>query len=66
MVDDASGMAVTTTRYACNGDVNLAYQVHGEGPIDLLLVISFISDVKHIWENPGFARFLTRLMQFSA
>ena len=58
-------MAVTTTRYACNGDVNLAYQVHGEGPIDLLLVISFISHVEHIWENPGFARFLTRLMQFS-
>jgi class 3 adenylate cyclase len=58
-------MAVTTTRYACNGDVNLAYQVHGEGALDLLLVISFISHVEHIWENPGFARFLTRLMQFS-
>jgi class 3 adenylate cyclase len=65
MVDDAATMAVTTTRYACNGDVNLAYQVHGEGPIDLLLVISFISHVEHIWENPGFARFLTRLTQFS-
>ena len=58
-------MAVTTTSYACNGDVNLAYQVHGEGPIDLLLVISFISHVEHVWENPGFARFLTRLAQFS-
>src|SRR5215213_3149371 len=58
-------MAVTTTHYARNGDVNLAYQVHGEGPIDLLLVISFISHVEHIWENPGFARFLTRLSQFS-
>jgi class 3 adenylate cyclase/alpha-beta hydrolase superfamily lysophospholipase len=65
MVDDATAMAVTTTHYACNGDVNLAYQVHGEGPIDLLLVISFISHVEHIWENPGFARFLTRLSQFS-
>ena len=58
-------MAVTTTSYACNGDVNLAYQVHGDGPIDLLLVISFISHVEHVWENPGFARFLTRLAQFS-
>ena len=65
MVDDASAMAVTTTHYACNGDVNLAYQVHGDGPIDLLLVGSFISHVEHIWENPGFARFLTRLSQFS-
>lgn len=65
MVDDGSTMAVTTTHYACNGDVNLAYQVHGDGPIDLLLVISFISHVEHVWENPGFARFLTRLAQFS-
>ena len=65
MLDDGPAMAVTTTRYACNGDVNLAYQVHGDGPIDLLLVISFISHVEHVWENPGFARFLTRLMQFS-
>jgi class 3 adenylate cyclase len=58
-------MAVTTTRYACNGDVNLAYQVHGDGPIDLLVVSTFISHVEHVWENPGFTRFLTRLMQFS-
>ena len=58
-------MAVTTTRYAHNGEVNLAYQVHGDGPIDLLLVISFISHVEHLWEDPGFARFLTRLTQFA-
>jgi class 3 adenylate cyclase len=54
-----------TTRYARNGDVNLAYQVHGEGPLDLILVNAFISHVEHVWENPGFSRFLTRLMQFS-
>ena len=57
-------MAITT-RYVCNGDVNLAYQIHGDGPIDLILVNAFISHVEHVWENPGFARFLTRLTQFS-
>jgi len=60
----AHAMAITT-QYARNGDVNLAYQVHGEGPIDLIVVSAFISHVEHIWENPGFTRFLTRLMQFS-
>lgn len=54
-----------TTRYARNGDVNLAYQIHGDGPFDLIFVSAFISHVEHIWENPGFARFLTRLAQFA-
>ncbi|MEA2193128.1 MAG: hypothetical protein QOI73_3249 [Solirubrobacteraceae bacterium] len=53
------------TRYACNGEVNLAYQVHGDGPIDLLVVSTFISHVEHIWEEPGFTRFLTRLSGFA-
>ncbi|HTN25884.1 MAG TPA: adenylate/guanylate cyclase domain-containing protein [Solirubrobacteraceae bacterium] len=53
------------TRYAHNGDVTLAYQVHGAGPMDLLFVSAFISHVEHVWEDPGLARFLTRLMHFS-
>ena len=64
MTDDAA-MAVTTTHYACNGEVNLAYQVHGDGPVDLLFVSAFISHVEHVWENPGYARFLGRLMGFA-
>ncbi|MDX6679681.1 MAG: hypothetical protein QOE31_3733, partial [Solirubrobacteraceae bacterium] len=64
IVDDGRAMALTT-RYARNGDVNLAYQVHGDGPLDLILVSAFISHVEQVWENPGFARFLTRLMAFS-
>ena len=55
-----SAMA-SSTRYARNGDVNLAYQVHGDGPIDLLFVSAFISHVEHFWENPGLARFFERL-----
>ena len=62
MVDDARRWPSRQPATRCNGDVNLAYQVHGDGPIDLLLVSSFISHVEHVWENPGFARFLTRLV----
>jgi class 3 adenylate cyclase len=64
IVDHDRAMA-PTTRYARNADVNLAYQVHGDGPIDLIVVSAFISHVEQVWENPGFARFLTRLAQFS-
>jgi class 3 adenylate cyclase len=53
------------TRYACNGDVNIAYQVHGDGPIDLLFVSAFVSHVEHVWEEPGLARFLDRLAGFA-
>jgi len=54
-----------STRYACNGDVNIAYQVHGDGPDDLLFISGFVSHVEHIWEDPGLARFLTRLTGFA-
>ena len=64
MLDDARAMSATT-RYACNGEVNLAYQVHGDGPIDLIVVSTFISHVEHVWEDPGFTRFLTRLTGFA-
>jgi class 3 adenylate cyclase len=53
------------TRYARHGDVNLAYQVHGDGPIDLLFVSAFINHVEHVWEHPGLARFFDRLARFS-
>ena len=53
------------TRYAGNGDVNLAYQVHGDGPVDLLFISAFINHVEHVWENPGLARFFERLTRFT-
>jgi class 3 adenylate cyclase len=53
------------TRYACNGDVNLAYQVHGNGPLDLLFVSAYINHVEHVWEDPGLARFFNRLAGFA-
>jgi pimeloyl-ACP methyl ester carboxylesterase len=49
------------THYARSGDVNIAYQVLGEGPRDLVMVFGFVSNIEVIWEEPMLARFLTRL-----
>ena len=53
------------TRYAKSGDVHIAYQVVGEGAIDLILVHGWISHLEHQWEDPSLARFLERLASFS-
>jgi class 3 adenylate cyclase/alpha-beta hydrolase superfamily lysophospholipase len=53
------------TRYAKSGDVHLAYQVAGEGAVDLILVHGWISHLEHQWEDPSLARFLDRLASFS-
>ncbi len=53
-----------TTRYA-RSDVSIAYQVHGEGPLDLVFVPGFVSHVEYVWEDPTVARFLRRLASFS-
>ncbi len=53
------------TRYARSGGVNIAYQVVGEGPVDLVYVPGFLSHAEWSWEHPPFARFLRRLSSFS-
>src|SRR5881392_1316277 len=53
------------TRYAKSGDVNIAYQVVGDGPIDLVYVAGWVSNVELIWEKPKPSRFLGRLASFS-
>jgi pimeloyl-ACP methyl ester carboxylesterase/DNA-binding CsgD family transcriptional regulator len=52
-------------RYARNGDVSLAYQVVGEGPADLVLVLGFVSHLEASWEEPRLASFLRRLASFN-
>jgi len=49
------------TRYAWNGDVALAYQVVGEGPVDILYLQGYCSNVDMNWESPHLARFLRGL-----
>ena len=53
------------TRYARSGSVNIAFQVFGEGPGDLVFVPGYVSNIEVTWEEPAFARFLTRLAAFS-
>ena len=53
------------TRYAQSGNVNIAYQVVGDGPIDLVFVMGWVSHLDYFWAEPSFARFLRRLASFS-
>jgi DNA-binding SARP family transcriptional activator/pimeloyl-ACP methyl ester carboxylesterase len=52
-------------RYARSADLNIAYQVSGAGPVDLVLVSGFISHLEKDWEDPRHARFFDRLGSFS-
>jgi pimeloyl-ACP methyl ester carboxylesterase/DNA-binding CsgD family transcriptional regulator len=45
--------------------VNIAYQVVGDGPIDLVLVLGWVSHLAYVWELPAMASFLNRLASFS-
>ena len=56
---------VPQTRYAKSGDVNIAYQVVGEGPVDLVYVPGWISHVELAWELPDLADGFERLASFS-
>ena len=53
------------TRYAKNGDISVAYQVFGEGDVDLVMVPGFISHIENYWDEPRFAQWLRRLGSFS-
>jgi pimeloyl-ACP methyl ester carboxylesterase len=56
---------VPRTRYASSGGASIAYQVAGEGPIDLLFLPGWISQIEQLWEAPAVRRFLERLTSFS-
>lgn len=58
-------MHTPETRYARSGEVNIAYQVVGEGPLDLVLVPGFVSHLDNDWEEPRPAHALRRLASFS-
>ena len=60
-------MAVTTpkTRYARSGEYSVAYQVVGEGEIDIVYMPGFASHLEVFWEEPRYSRFLHRLASFS-
>jgi hypothetical protein len=53
------------TKYPRSGDVSIAYQTLGTGPVDLVPVPGWVSNVEYQWEQPDFAHFLERLASFS-
>jgi class 3 adenylate cyclase len=53
------------TQYAKSGDIHIAYQTFGEGPINLVMVPGFVSNVENYWDEPDFARFLTHLASYA-
>jgi class 3 adenylate cyclase/dienelactone hydrolase len=58
-------MDIPETRYAKSGDVRIAYQVVGNGELDLVWVPGFVSNVELAWEDPYAMRFFSRLASFS-
>ena len=59
------GRSQPTTRYARSGTVNIAYQVVGDGPRDLVQVAGWVSHIEAGWDEPRQARFRRRLASFS-
>jgi pimeloyl-ACP methyl ester carboxylesterase len=53
------------TSYAKSGGLSIAYQIVGDGPLDLVYVPGWISNVERNWDDPSYARFLQRLSSFA-
>jgi pimeloyl-ACP methyl ester carboxylesterase len=56
---------IPQVRYAKSGGVSIAYQAFGQGPLDLVLIPGWVSNIEIFWEEPAFARFLKRLASFA-
>ncbi|TRC93653.1 alpha/beta fold hydrolase [Mesorhizobium sp. WSM4303] len=67
--DDATDFSHQTarpqTRYVKSAGVNIAYQVTGDGPIDLIYVSGWVSNLDLAWESPRLSHVLRRLGSFS-
>jgi pimeloyl-ACP methyl ester carboxylesterase len=57
--------ATPPTHYARSGDLSIAYQVVGDGPADVVLVLGFTTHLELQWESPAFARFFDRIGSFA-
>lgn len=58
-------MSAAAIRYAESGEVHIAYQVIGEGPLDLVCVMGALTNLNVLWEDPEYRRFCERLASFS-
>jgi pimeloyl-ACP methyl ester carboxylesterase len=55
----------SSIRYARSGEVNIAWQAIGDGPVDVVFVMGWVSHLELFWQEPSFARFLRRIASFS-
>jgi pimeloyl-ACP methyl ester carboxylesterase len=53
------------TRYALSADVNIAYQVMGDGPVDIIVVSGLTSHIEFLHDLAGYTNFLRRLARFA-
>jgi class 3 adenylate cyclase len=60
-----SDLELPVTRYAMSGDVSIAYQTMGDGPIDLIIVPGMVSHVEYMHEARGYTASLRRLSSFA-
>jgi len=65
MADSEAGLNIPEVHYARSGEVNIAYQVIGDAPLDLVFVMGWITHLEYFWTESSFARFLRRLATFA-
>ena len=53
------------TRYVKCDDLYIAYQVFGDGPVDLIYAQGWLTNIEYAWESPDYVRFLRKLARFS-
>ena len=58
-------MTTPVTRYAKSGDVHVAYQEFGDGPVNIVFVPGFVSHIDNYWTHPNVVRWLERLGSFA-
>ena len=56
---------MTDIRFARSGDIDIAYRVVGEGPVDLVYVEGAYTHLEIAWELPQYRRYCERLAEFS-
>ena len=64
-MQDVPAAPMSRVRYAKSGDIHIAYQAWGEGPIDLVFAPGFVTHVESLWSEPGMARFLRTMGRFA-
>jgi pimeloyl-ACP methyl ester carboxylesterase len=63
--NDSNLLEPSEIRYAQSGDVSIAWQEIGDGPLDIVFVMGWVSHLEWFWKDPSFSKFLKRLATFA-